>query len=192
MSTTPRWPPLSPRSVAVPILTLMLALGTFEDAAAQALPIAPGDTVRVTVAGKKTVYEVARSAPGSIVVRKGDGELELSTGSMQRMERRAPRTRGRQIANDAFVAGLAGATAGAILGLADGDDPPGCWLMCMTAGEKAMLGGAGLGVAGAGAGAILGAIRPLGTRWESVGLDRVGFGVAPVPGGAKLAITWRP
>lgn len=176
----------------MPILTLVLALGTFTDAAAQSPPIMPGDSVRVTAAGKKTVYEVARSAPGSIVVREGDGELELSTTSVQRMERRAPWTRGQQITHDAFVAGLMGASAGAVLGLVDGDDPPGCWILCMTAGEKAVLGGAVLGMMGAGAGVLVGAVRPLGTRWESVALDRVGVGVAPVAGGATVAITWRP
>jgi hypothetical protein len=144
------------------------------------------------VGGKRAVYEVVRTAPGALVVLERGGERELSRVTIQQVELRVRQTRGRQIASYAVLIGLVGAATGTIIGLADGDDPPSGWGgISFTAGDKAVMGGVGLGAGGAGLGALLGAVAPLGTRWKTVPLEGLALDVAPGPGGAALAITRR-
>lgn len=59
------------------------------------------------------------------------------------------------IGKGAWIGALSGAALGAIIGFADGDDPPDCMFLCATAGEKA-LGGLTLAVPGAGVGVLIG------------------------------------
>ena len=60
------------------------------------------------------------------------------------------------IGKGAWIGALSGAALGAIIGFADGVDPPDCWMMCATAGEKALIGGLSLAIPGAGVGVLVG------------------------------------
>jgi len=58
------------------------------------------------------------------------------------------------VGKGAGIGALGGATIGAIIGFADGDDDPG--ILSMTAEEKALGGGIALAIPGAGIGALIG------------------------------------
>jgi hypothetical protein len=60
------------------------------------------------------------------------------------------------VMNGLLIGTLTGFLTGAIIGYADGDDPPSQWLFHMTAGEKAIFSGIALGAIGMVAGLIVG------------------------------------
>lgn len=60
------------------------------------------------------------------------------------------------VMNGLLIGTLTGFLTGAIIGFADGDDPPSQWLFHMTAGEKAILGSAALGAIGMVTGLVVG------------------------------------
>jgi hypothetical protein len=60
------------------------------------------------------------------------------------------------VMNGLLIGTLTGFLTGAIIGYADGDDPPSQWLFHMTAGEKAIFGGAALGAIGMLTGLVVG------------------------------------
>jgi hypothetical protein len=62
-----------------------------------------------------------------------------------------------QVGKSALYGGLIGAGLGIMTGLISGDDPPGTWLLPMTAGQKAAIGGAAFGALGLLGGVLFGA-----------------------------------
>ncbi|MFZ9004221.1 MAG: hypothetical protein ACO20F_10135 [Robiginitalea sp.] len=60
------------------------------------------------------------------------------------------------IGRGAWIGALSGAALGAIIGFADGNDPPDCIILCATAEEKALIGAVTLAVPGTGVGALIG------------------------------------
>ena len=107
-------------------------------------------------------------------------------------------SRGRRThkSHDALIGFLIGAPVGALFGYLDGDDPPSTvgflsaetTYLHMTAAEKAVAGGVGLGLVGALIGAIVGS--PVTDDWVGVPLDRLSVSVAPGRwGGIRLSMT---
>lgn len=83
----------------------------------------------------------------------------------------------------------AGALAGAVLGLASGDDPDSCWLICYTAGEKAAMGGIVLGVTGAVIGLVAGSLTKA-TVWKDVPSSSLRPSIVPSSsGGLEFRLT---
>ncbi len=82
-----------------------------------------------------------------------------------------------------------GALVGVGLGLADGDDPSSCWLMCYSAGEKAAMGGVLLGLTGGVIGLIAGALTKE-VRWDDVSLPSMRPSISPSStGGVEFRLT---
>lgn len=66
--------------------------------------------------------------------------------------------RNNKIGKGILVGAITGLVTGGLIGLIDGDDPPGTWF-AFSAEEKATIGGVYLAVCGAGIGAIIGSIK---------------------------------
>jgi hypothetical protein len=82
-----------------------------------------------------------------------------------------------------------GALLGVVLGLASGDDPDSCWLICYTAGEKAALAGASLGIIGGVVGLIAGGLTKE-TVWNDVAVAAMRTSINPSPaGGVEFRLT---
>jgi hypothetical protein len=91
----------------------------------------------------------------------------------------------RNVLKSAGIGLAVGALAGVAVGIASGNDEPG--LLAFSAGEKAAIAGAGLGVAGAVVGLVAGVARR-GPRWEAVEPGkRVGVFVEPRRNGGARA-----
>lgn len=63
-----------------------------------------------------------------------------------------------------------GGSVGVSIGLLAGDDPPSCWIMCLSRGEKAAIAGSALGVIGGIFGLFAGALTES-EIWEDVGVS---------------------
>jgi hypothetical protein len=63
-----------------------------------------------------------------------------------------------KIGKGILVGAITGLVAGGLIGLIDGDDPPGTWF-ALRAEEKAIIAGVPLAVCGAGIGAIIGSVK---------------------------------
>ena len=159
--------------LAVAAFTL-IPVGAMAAQAVQAVQLESGTRIRITATPYALKNRTARVlsvrndslllqvAPADTlaVALAGVTQLDVSTG------------RRRHTLQGAGIGALAGVASGALLGFADGDDPPG--FLSMTASEKAALGGATLGVAGLVIGTVVGALK-VSDRWTSVPI-----GAAPV------------
>jgi hypothetical protein len=182
--------PPSPLLAAVLVLALPLGLAAAQEAASPAPPLVSGARVRVhahrifigtlvtldtatLVLQDDALLDTLRVPVGSI------GRLEVSTGQ------RSGAGRGAEIGL------IAGASAGAIIGLAViitesiAMSSPVLWEGCprdaiVCFGPEAIfLSAAVLGAAGAGLGALIGALSPI-DRWEQVPVRPVEIGIVPL------------
>jgi hypothetical protein len=140
-------------------------------AQAARVPVTEGSRVRISTLSSKGTFTVAGVRADSLILYESAASAETVTmplHSITKLEvaRPRPRREGAQLV--AGVGFLIGATVGGAVGLASGDDPPG--LMPLTAREKAIILGVGLGGAGALVGGVLGLAEP-GMRWDPVDLS---------------------
>lgn len=154
------------------LVALLLVLGLTASADAQLVSLERDSRIRTTIGGVKRVFRFIELRSDSLSVTDLTGRpLVLALRDIDSLEVRT----GRRSAGAAFWQGtgiglVIGGALGAILGLADGDDPPG--FFSQTAGEKAAMLGIGFGLIGA----AIGGIRALivGTdRWQSVPLPEI-------------------
>ena len=130
---------------------------------------------RLLSVGSDSLFLLVAPAETLAVALAGVSRLDVSAG------RRSYALRG------ASIGALIGITSGAVSGYASGDDRGWC---CFTAGGKAAIYGAGLGVTGLVIGSVVGALT-VRDRWTSVPLGAA----AATPslqmgrGGARLAVT---
>ena len=138
-------------------------------------------TARVLNVRSDTLFLQIAPAETLAVALAGVSRLEVSTG------------RRRYTRRGLVVGTLIGVTSGAFMGYTSGDDKG--WIFALTAEEKAVLYGAGLGVTGLVIGAVVGAFQ-VSDRWTSVPLGSA----KPTPrlqmrrGEARLAVAvsfWR-
>ena len=94
-----------------------------------------------TVDGRSEVYALVDRGPDRLLVQADGGVREIPMSSVQRLELRTRRSQLSKMGRGLFIGGLVGGSVGALLGLADGDDPQGSWIR-FSAGDKALLGGA--------------------------------------------------
>lgn len=138
----------------------LLALDTTPAAAQAASTVGPGSRARVTVPSlglNAAIGTVREATDDSLLIQFANPRRSV------RIERDAITVlevsidRHRQALKGLGMGMLAGAGAGAFIGLASGDDPPGTFL-AFTAGEKAMVLGIFFGATGGVAGLIAGAL----------------------------------
>jgi hypothetical protein len=145
-----------------------------------------GDEVRVTIAGKRSVCTLSGAGPDSIRVAgmKSGGQRSIALDDIEKLEVKAPRSRGSGALIGAGIGGAIGATIGLVYGLATWDDVDAdCgdpWDACQnTTSSLRVVGIIGaVGIPCLLAGAIIGSAAP-GSTWTEVeprsGLD-IGFG----------------
>jgi hypothetical protein len=158
------------RSALLAISAFMLVpLGAVSSQAV--LQVESGDRIRITARQNMLDNQTARvlSVSGdSLLLRIAPAEtLAVALAGVTRLEvstgRRTHTRRG------LGMGALIGVTSGALLGYASGDDKRGWCCFFLTAEEKALVYGTGLGVTGLVIGAIVGATR-VSDRWTSVPL----------------------
>ena len=175
-------------ALAAALLAPCAALG------AQTAPLSPGTRVRLTTPSRPHARQVgtllALKADSIHLRRDGQADsLSIPIAQVTGIEVSSGlRTQGRRGMGIGF---LAGAGFGVMIGLADGDEPPGS-IIQLSAAEKAMLAGSLLGVAGAVVGGVVGLASRTET-WRPVRLaDLSGrVGVAPRGGGLALEVVLR-
>ncbi len=145
-------------------VSLLMPLGA---AAAQTVRPKRGDIVRITAPPYALDNRIARvlSARNDTLFLDVDKMLAVARPGVTRLE---VHSRRRHTLKGAGVGLLVGAAVGAIVGYADGDNPP-TQLFRVTAGEKAVFLGIGMG----GVGVVLGAIAGTGVvreHWTPVPL----------------------
>jgi hypothetical protein len=156
---------------------------------------------RLTVGGR---VKVSMGAPQpteleGILVGVEGSELLIAPGGASEVVRvetdgawriQVPGGERRQAMKGAGYGAGGGALLGVILGLASGDDPDSCWLMCFTAGEKAAMGGASLGIVGGVIGLVAGALTKE-TVWRDATLPNLRPLIRPsVTGGVELRLSF--
>ena len=143
-----------------------LALLAVETSAQSHAPSAAGVRMRVlTASGAPVAGRLVAWGTDSLVLLVDGTERAYATGSLVRVETFAGRRS--QAWRGAKLGLVIGMVAGVALGIAEGDDAPG-WF-AMTAGEKALAGGVGLGLLGMGIGAGIGAASGA-DHWEPAAL----------------------
>lgn len=142
-------------------------------AASQALVgVFPGDQVKVWVAFSESppiegTFREVRN--GSVVLSPRDrGEAMVVPLDQVRSVKSLVGSK-RQTWKGLMIGAGVGATVGIITGAADGTDRVGCWIFCMTAEEKAALGGVLLGLTGGMAGLVVGTLIKV-EEWREVPL----------------------
>jgi hypothetical protein len=148
-----------------------------------------GDRIRITAPPNGFRNRTARvlGARGdSLFLQVVQGEtLGVALAGVTRLE--VSRGRRRHVLRGAGLGTLLGVASGAVLGFASGDDDPG-WI-AVSAEEKAVILGTGLGGVGLLVGTVVGALR-VSERWTSLPLGSAQ--ATPVlrvgPGGARLAV----
>ncbi len=159
----------------------------------------PGQ-IQVTVPDDQVVGHLVEAGDDALTIEvgKAGAALTVPTSSVLRAQLSQHRSRGQGAARGLGLGVLGGAAAGAMIGLASGDDqctPQGglfdC-LMVFTAQEKATIGAIFLGGAGGAVGLVLGMAFP-GSRWVPArDLERggrVSVNVAPIRRGATAAVS---
>jgi hypothetical protein len=152
--------------------------------------VMPGQRVKVRSPAVAGEFIVRSSSSDTLVLgtMTGNETYSVPTESITRLAVNAgPRSRSAALGRGLGFGFLAGAAVGAMLGYADGDDEcaEGDWcILDLSAGDKAVVGGAVIGGLGAAIGALVGAFYP-GERWERVPVRRVAAG--PGPGGGFAA-----
>lgn len=152
------------------------------------LAVKPGDYVRLVSSPDAERFAVERLTADSLFLRStgpGGNVVRVAIDSLSTLEVRRRQSRGAGAGRGALVGGAIGAGLGALIGFGSGNDEPG--LLAFSAGDKAVLFGAVLGLAGAGIGSVAGAATG-GQRWEPVALHG-GVGVMRMRGGA-MAVTY--
>ena len=180
------------RTITIALVAAMLGPGAALEA--QTAPLSPGARVRVTTSGpspSRQVGSVLELREDSLVIRP-DGRADSLAIPLARVTdielSRGLRTQGRRGLGVGF---LVGAGAGVLIGLTDGDDPPGAFFS-FSAEEKALMAGSMLGVAGAVVGGLVGLVSRT-EKWSRVPLGAATgrVGVAPRPGGVGLSVSLR-
>lgn len=184
------------RRILSPLIAVsLLASGALS---AQSVPrLNAGDRVRVSFdlgAGRVVVrgdVVILNQADGTVLVRNHDTAelLDLPLASITKLHvSLGHRSTGAGALRGAGIGLLIGGGAGAVVGFASGDDPPG-WFS-MTAQEKALLLGIGLGGLGAVVGGLVGLAAP-GERWQRLAATE-GLRIAPEDrGGVTLTYSYR-
>jgi hypothetical protein len=167
------------------VLAVALMLVPLSDVAPQAALPKSGDRVRITATSyglENRTARVANVRSDSLFLHVAPAEtLAVALAGVARLD--VSFGRRRYPLQGAGIGSLIGVTSGALIGYASGDDPPG-WFS-LTAGEKAVLAGVGLGLTGLVVGTVVGLLKTS-DRWISVPLDvakptpsfQVGRGVA--------------
>lgn len=169
---------------ALPVFHLCLLVASA--ASAQPRPVSPGETVRLESRLVNGRFDVIAASADVLTVRDTAGAVaEVPWESIAGLSR----SRGQRSTGQGFLRGfgfgsLGGASAGILLGVASGDDPPGTFVQ-FSAGEKALLAGAALGIAGGLAGGFIGALVP-GEKWERVSLT----GPVSGAGGGRVGLQY--
>lgn len=171
---------------ALPVFHLCLLVASA--ASAQPSPVSPGETVRLESRHVNGRFDVVAVSAEMLTVRDTAGAVaEVPWESIEGLSR----SRGQRSSGQGFLRGfgfgsLGGASAGILLGLASGDDPPGTFIQ-FSAGEKALVAGAALGIAGGLAGGFIGALAP-GEQWERVSLTGAVVGAGAGRAGLQYSI----
>ena len=153
------------------VLFVVVLLPAARLSAQSALPVRPGDRVRVEADHVRGVFTVVSVEERALTVRRGEGAapIALQLGDLDRLEvDRGLRSRRRAAGRGAVFGAVGGGLAGIAAGLADGDDrcDAGSWcLFQMSAGEKAVIGGLVFAGAGTLVGVAIGTLLP-GREWE--------------------------
>jgi hypothetical protein len=150
----------------------------------------PGERVRIKSTDLRGEFIVRSAGQDSLVVgtMTSDETWTLPVESLRSVEvSGGKRSRPAAIGRGAGFGALLGASVGAVLGFADGDDEcaEGNWcIIQFSAADKAVMGGLAVGVLGGAVGGILGAANP-GERWQRVPIRRLSAG--PTVGGGFAA-----
>ncbi len=143
----------------------------------QPWPLEPGQRVRVTAPDlgiRKQVGRFETLRGDTLVVAAADSTMTFPVTSVTRLELSwGQRSLARRGAGIGF---LSGATIGAIIGFAAGDDTN-CYFICFTAEDKATAGVIVLGGIGALIGLAVGSHKT--DLWEEVPLDQLRVSVGP-------------
>lgn len=180
-------PARAPRLRFIPLTAALALLLLGHGAEAQVVP-GPGDSIRITIGDQAQVYQLVDREPGTLIVRRPGGTLQLPVAYVNRVERRVPANRGQTIARTTLVAAITGAVMGGILGYATSEDPaPDCWLFCYTRTDVMMISAALLGGLGLVGGLIISSLTARDWKWQKVDPAGLYVGVSPA-GGARLAV----
>ncbi len=136
-----------------------------------------GDRLRISTAGNRESYVLERFSPDTLYVQgeKDKQSSSIAFGEIEKLEIRAPRSKGTGALIGAGIGGAIGATIGMIYGLATWDDVDAdCgdpWNACSnTASSARVIGIIGaVGIPCMAVGALIGAVAP-GQTWKQVEL----------------------
>lgn len=168
---------------------VLAALALTPGAAELAAQAAEGDTVRISTAWGRSVYQLRAIRGDTVVVEEDDAIFGIPRSHIDRIEvgtRRGPE----QVVYGALIGAGIGAAAGAVLGFGLGTSCESGELGCVPAGEAAAAGGLVLGAVGGIAGLAAGALAPW--SWKRVDAEELAIGAAPGPDGLSLQVSFRP
>jgi hypothetical protein len=151
----------------------------------------PGQRIKIKSSGARGDFFVQGAGPDTLhVVKRGNTQTHaVSISSISQLSvSSGERTRMAGLGRGAGLGFVVGAGIGGAIGFASGSDSceGGCGMFESTAGEKALIAGAVIGVLSAAIGGALGAANP-GERWRRVPVRRVT--VAPSSGGFAAAMS---
>ena len=152
------------------LVALAALFGTIPARGAAQTGASPTYGVRMRVvdsAGAETTGRLLSWRADSLVLDVGGEARSFDAARLARADAHAGSRS--QAWRGARIGALAGFIAGVAIGMAAGDDDPDQWF-AMTAGEKALYAGTGLGLLGTGIGAGIGAASRV-DRWEPVALS---------------------
>jgi hypothetical protein len=169
-------------TLILPALLLAL-LGPASLSAQQLRPVAPDETVRLSSPRAQGVFTVTDTGTRTLVLRdSGGAQVVVPLAEVEKLEVRRS-GRGHNAMRGAGLGLLTFGIGGALLGIAEGDDPPG--IMSFSAPEKAMIGALVFGGIGLVGGAIIGGIAGA-ERWHTVPLRGRPLSIVPTAQGVGI------